>query len=147
MSFGCCEFRLLLYIAYIVVNGLRCHMTTLNFGVIISSVVWYYGLIQRCPRRYRNLIKSILFENRAIIKYKNIKSNKIIYVNAAVYAVISCCYARDPSLQFPSHIDTIRGVHPLKSMMHSPISDFPLFSEFWENVSTFPQKIDYSQKI
>jgi len=32
-------------------------------------------------------------------------------------------------------------------MMHSPISDFPLFSEFWENVSTFPQKIDYSQKI
>src|SRR6218665_3858567 len=39
VSFGCCEFRLLLYIAYIVVNGLRCHMTTLNFGVIIIIAV------------------------------------------------------------------------------------------------------------
>src|SRR6218665_3121382 len=39
VSFGCCEFRLLLYIAYIVVNGLRCHMTTLNFGVIKNNVL------------------------------------------------------------------------------------------------------------
>src|SRR6218665_854028 len=38
VSFGCCEFRLLLYTAYIVVNSLRCHMTTLNFGVIIISL-------------------------------------------------------------------------------------------------------------
>ena len=36
VSFGCYEFRLLLYIAYFVVNGLWCHMTTLNFGVIIK---------------------------------------------------------------------------------------------------------------
>src|SRR6218665_2769041 len=40
VSFGCCEFRLLLYIAYIVVNGLRCHMTTLNFGVIIILTIY-----------------------------------------------------------------------------------------------------------
>src|SRR6218665_6862 len=60
-SFGCCEFRLLLYIAYIVVNGLRCHMTTLNFGVIKNNQVTTIILTNNnADKRPSNIIKQLI---------------------------------------------------------------------------------------